>query len=78
MGEDMMDQCSGDWWADLNQEVLDCLASAGRSTPAEIGRRLGMSESGATSLISMLAREGKVRIALVESTAVQRIIAPAA
>ncbi len=37
--------------------------------PAEIGRRLGFSEDAATSLITMLAREGKVRISLVAATA---------
>jgi DNA-binding CsgD family transcriptional regulator len=36
-------------------------------TPAELGQRLGISEDGATSLVSHLAREGKVRICLVAS-----------
>jgi DNA-binding transcriptional regulator LsrR (DeoR family) len=74
----MMDQYTGDWWADLHQEVLDCLALTGRSTPAEVGRRLGMSESGATSLLAMMAREGKVRIAVVEPISVRESVAPAA
>ncbi len=34
--------------------------------PDELGRRLGMSEAGAASLVSALAREGKVRICLIE------------
>lgn len=33
---------------------------------AELGRALGMSEDGAASLITMLAREGKVRLTKVE------------
>lgn len=34
--------------------------------PAEIGRRLGISEGAAASLLSMLAQGGKVRIRLAE------------
>jgi DNA-binding CsgD family transcriptional regulator len=37
-------------------------------SPAEIGRRLGLSEDAVVSLVAMLAREGKVHIGLVEST----------
>lgn len=36
-------------------------------SPAELGKRLGISEDGAASLVSHLAREGKVRICLVAS-----------
>jgi hypothetical protein len=56
---------SEDWWRSLDDEVLDCLAD-GPASAADIGRRLGMSEAAATSLIFMLAGEGKVRIARVE------------
>jgi DNA-binding CsgD family transcriptional regulator len=38
-------------------------------SPAELGKRLGISEDGVTSLVSHLAREGKVRICLVEPAA---------
>ena len=55
-----------DWWADLDGEVLHCLCAEGPMAPAEIGRRLGMSAAAAASLLSMLAREGKVRICLAE------------
>jgi DNA-binding CsgD family transcriptional regulator len=72
-----MDECTADWWADLNREVIECVA-AGPTTPAEVGRRLGMSEAGATSLLTMLAREGKVRIALVEVASEATILTPAA
>jgi DNA-binding IclR family transcriptional regulator len=54
-----------DWWSDLNDDVLDCLATHGMSA-AELGSALGISEDGAVSLIAMLAREGKVRLTRVE------------
>lgn len=50
-----------DWWGKLDDEVLDCLA-CGPMSAAELGRRLGVSEEGAVSLVSMLARDGRVRI----------------
>ena len=54
-----------DFWADLNREILNCLAT-GPVSPGEIGRRLGISEGAATSCLSLLAAEGRVRICLVE------------
>lgn len=54
-----------DWWGKLDDELLDCLA-CGPMSAAELGRRLGVSEEGAVSLVSMLARDGKVRIREVE------------
>jgi hypothetical protein len=53
-----------EWWA-VDHEILECLAGQGAMTPAEISRRLGLSEGEATSLLAMLAREGKVRICQV-------------
>jgi rare lipoprotein A (peptidoglycan hydrolase) len=55
-----------DWWADLDGEILRGLKEWGPSTPAEVGRRLGVSEGAATSLLCVLAGAGKVRISLVE------------
>jgi len=57
-----------EFWDDLDDDVLRCLATRGRMTPAEIGRRLGLSESAVVSVIAMLAHEGKVRIGSVERT----------
>jgi predicted transcriptional regulator len=54
-----------DYWADLNRDILNCLAK-GPVSPSEIGRRLGISEGAATSCLSLLAAEGHVRICLVE------------
>lgn len=46
--------------------MIRCLAGNGALTPEEIGREMGMSEVAVASLVSGLAREGKVRIRLVE------------
>src|SRR5262245_45728347 len=55
-----------DWWTALESEILNCLEHVGTVTPAEIGRRLGIPEAAATSLLSVMVRDGKVRIRLVE------------
>ena len=55
-----------DWWTELEGEILNCLERTGITTPAEIGRRLGIPEEATTSLLSILVREGKVRMCLVE------------
>jgi hypothetical protein len=56
-----------DWWRDLDRDVLGCLSENGAMSPAEVARHLGVSESAATSLLCLLAQEGRVRIRLVES-----------
>jgi DNA-binding CsgD family transcriptional regulator len=56
------------WWSELDDEVVHCLAD-GAIDPAEIGRRLGLPESAVTSLVTSLAREGRVRICLVAAAA---------
>ena len=48
-------------WREMDDLVLDALAD-GASTPAEIGTRVGMSEAAVTSIVAMLAVEGRVRI----------------
>jgi hypothetical protein len=57
-----------DWWRDLDDAILGCVGADGPLAPAEIGRRVGISEAAAASLVTLLAREGRLRIALVEST----------
>jgi DNA-binding CsgD family transcriptional regulator len=52
------------WWSELDDEVCRCLLQ-GALSPAEIGRRIGLSEDAATSLVTLLAQEGRVRICLV-------------
>jgi predicted HTH transcriptional regulator len=63
---------SEDWWGTVDADTLRCLTENGPMTPAELGKRLGISEDGATSLVSHLAREGRVRICLVESATLAR------
>jgi hypothetical protein len=55
-----------DWWVELDDEVLACLKGKQPTAPSDVARRLGMSESGAVSLLCSLAKEGRVRICLVE------------
>ena len=53
------------YWNEIDDEIMDCLA--GRAmTPAELGAKLGLTESSVCSLLAMLAIEGKVRIGLAE------------
>ena len=58
----------GEWSTELEDEILSCLQRTGITTPAEIGRRLRISEAAAASLLTILVREGKVRMCLVELT----------
>jgi len=55
------------WWSELDDAVLACLGEPGGVSPEEIGRRLGMSEAAAVSVLGMLAQVGRVRIARVEA-----------
>jgi len=55
------------WWSELDDAVLACLSAPGGMSPEEIGRRLGMSEAAAVSVLGMLAREGRIRITRVEA-----------
>lgn len=54
-----------EFWTEVESELLACLRDDGPRTPAELGRRLGMSAAAAASLAAMLAAEGRVRICLV-------------
>jgi DNA-binding MarR family transcriptional regulator len=56
-----------EWWSELDAAVLACLRERGGMSPGEIGRRLSISEAAAVSVLGMLAREGRVRIARVEA-----------
>ena len=58
-----------DWWSELEHELLTCVEEIGLATPAEVGRRLGFSETSAASLLAILVREGKIRMCLVQSAA---------
>jgi hypothetical protein len=54
-----------DWWTDLDHTVLDCLARHGPMSAADVGRRLGMNERAATSVVSLLAQEGRLTLSRV-------------
>ncbi len=49
-----------DWLDELENEVVLLAKGQGRLAPADLARKLGLSERGATFLISKLSREGKV------------------
>jgi hypothetical protein len=55
-----------EWWSEIDHEVHECLERNGAMSPAELGSHLRMSEDAAASLLSLMAQEGKVRIARVE------------
>jgi hypothetical protein len=57
----------GSAWAEIDAAVLNTLvAGGGRLTLAEIAKRVGLSEGAVQSIVSMLAAQGKLRIAAVE------------
>jgi hypothetical protein len=57
----------GDAWAEIDDAVLAALANGGgRLTLGELAAKVGMSESAVRSIVSMLAEQGKLRIAVVE------------
>jgi hypothetical protein len=60
----------GSAWTEIDDAVLGVLTdSGGRLTPGEIAVKVGMSEDAVRSIVSMLAEQGKVRIAVVELVA---------
>ena len=56
-----------EWW-DVEADVLAAL-NGGATSPEEIAASVGMSPAAVTSLVAMLACEGRVRIRLVEAIA---------
>jgi hypothetical protein len=55
-----------DWWTEIDEPVRDCLKRHGEMAPAEIARRIGLSEGAVASAVSLLAQQGKLRISRVE------------
>ena len=49
------------WWGELDEQVIACLRSGPQSTQ-DLAWKLGMSSTAVTSLLFMLAAQGKVRI----------------
>jgi DNA-binding IclR family transcriptional regulator len=63
----MIPPASIDFWSELDGDILRALDEEhGAMAPAELGRRLGMSEPAVCSLLAMLAATGQVRIRSVE------------
>jgi Mn-dependent DtxR family transcriptional regulator len=56
----------GDWWADTDSAILQCLRKRGAMSPVELARRLGISPGESTTLVCLLAAQGKVKVRLVE------------
>jgi len=54
-----------EFWSELDDQVLACLRDGPKST-RDLARRLGLSQGGATSVLLMLAAEGKIRVTGVE------------
>lgn len=53
------------WWTDVDDEVMACLRDRATATPGEIGERVNLSPEAVTSVLCLLAQEGKVRICVV-------------
>jgi predicted ArsR family transcriptional regulator len=54
------------WWTEIDDQVRACLEQHGAMAPAELARQLGLTEGAVVSVLSLLAQEGKLRIARVE------------
>jgi len=64
----------GSAWDEIDTAILETLsAGGGYLTVAQIATRVGMSEGAVQSVVSMLAGQGKLRIAAVELPARSRI-----
>jgi DNA-binding Lrp family transcriptional regulator len=55
-----------DWWGEIDDAILGYLASNGPAESRQIAAQLNISEGAVTSLLSILASEGTLRIARVE------------
>jgi len=64
-------------WPEIDGEILDALRG-GPKSPRDLARELGVSAAGVTSLLLMLAAEGKVRVTRVELTDAQEAQRPIA
>lgn len=53
------------WWSEIDEQLIACLREGPKSAK-ELARHLGLSAGGVTSLVLLLAAEGKVHVASVE------------
>ena len=49
-----------DWFEELEEEIISLVNRHGPLNPEELARKLGLSQRGATFLLSKLQREGKL------------------
>jgi predicted ArsR family transcriptional regulator len=49
------------WWTEIDEQIIACLRNGPQSTQ-DLAWKLGMSTTAVTSLLSMLAAQGKVHI----------------
>jgi predicted ArsR family transcriptional regulator len=62
-GDSIMTCSTLDFWNELDGDVLRLLAERPEGlSPADIGHKIGVSEDGVRSILTMLAQEGKVRV----------------
>jgi DNA-binding HxlR family transcriptional regulator len=59
------------WWSEIDGEILASLAD-GRKSTKELARRTGLSAEALSSLLLMLAAEGRVRVNSVELVEAKR------
>jgi Mn-dependent DtxR family transcriptional regulator len=53
-------------WTDADDAILECLRTRGAMSPVGLAERLGISPGECTTLLCLLATQGKVKIGLVE------------
>ena len=51
-----------DWWSETDHAILQCLGAAGPMSPEELARRVGLSAGELDVFLTMLVREGRIRI----------------
>ena len=54
------------FWTDTDGAILECLRARGAMSPIELAERLGVSPGESTTLVCLLAAQGKLKIRLVE------------
>ncbi len=54
------------WWNEIDNDVRSCLERFGPMSPRDLAGQLRLSEGAVSSVLSMLAQEGKLRISRVE------------
>ena len=54
------------WWSEIDSDVQACLERFGPMSPRDLARQLRLSEGAVSSVLSLLAQEGKLRISRVE------------